>query len=712
LPEGKETCEEEGQEGWQGPKAKVLMLRRIAYALAVAVASLASFASGASADACPNEQLRAETHSTSLPDCRAYEMVSPVDKNGGDVFGMAATVRSSTSGEKVAYISLSSFGEATGSSTQNEYLSSRSAGSWATQNINPVEEPESSLLNAHYELFTEDLSAGVLSVHGAIEPGAPKEIVNVYRRDNLAGSYELMTTFAPAVNPGPFQFQLAASGSADLSHVAFESASKLTADAPDDGAAKAFESVDGHLRLAGIMPNGEPAPSHPGERDSFIAGETGGGPEPDTNHSVSADGSRVIFGTGENFSGPFFVRENGTTTIPVSASQRTTPDPAGPQLARFSGASADVSKVLFTSKEELTNDANTGIADSGNDLYEYDLASGVLTDLSPGGEVYERGVIAMSQDASYVYFVARTQLAAGGTSGQEQIYLRHDGVTAFVAPLPGAEERLPAARVSPDGRHLVFLTAHPVTSYENAGHAELYLYDAPTGLLRCASCNPSGAPATSDASFGAVAEALGIFQTSYLTRAVSDDGTRVFFDTGEALVPQDVNGKRDVYEYEEGQLHLISSGEGNSDAEFGDASPSGADVFFLTRDRLVGQDKDDNVDLYDAKIGGGYPDSGQAAGGCEGEACRASQSPAPTFATPGSSSVGAGGNVISAPQPTSSVKSSRTAAQARAQQLARALKACRSKPRGKRRRCEAQARTRYGAKPHGARRAKRTEKKS
>ena len=63
------------------------------------------------------------------------------------------------------------------------------------------------------------------------------------------------------------------------------------------------------------------------------------------------------------------------------------------------------------------------------------------------------------------------------------IYLRHDGVTTFVAPVPGVEA-LPVARVSPDGRHLVFLTARPVTSYENAGHAEVYLYDAPTGLLR------------------------------------------------------------------------------------------------------------------------------------------------------------------------------------------------------------------------------------
>jgi hypothetical protein len=667
------------------------MLRRIVLVLAC-LAPLALLPASAPAAGCPNEQLRAEDNSTLLPDCRAYEMVSPLDKNGGDVFGMAATVRSSTSGERVAYISLSAFGEASGSSTQNEYLSTRGSGGWSTQNINPIEEPESFILNAHYELFTNDLSAGVLQVHGAVEEGAPKEFVNLYRRDNLVGSYELMTAAAPAVNPGPFAFQHAVSASGDLRHVAFESVSKLTPDAPDDGGVKAYESVDGHLRLVGVMPNGEPAPSHPGERDSLIAGENGGFLEPATSHSVSADGSRVIFEVSPERS--LFVRENGATTIAVSASQRTVADPNGPKPTQFGGASADAKRIFFTSQESLTNQSNTGVADEGNDLYEYDLQSGVLSDLTPAGEVFGPGVIAMSEDASYVYFMTRAQLAAGGTPGTQSIYLRHDGVTSFVASLPGAAG-LPPARVTPDGRHLLILTSLPLTSYENAGHVEGYLFDAPTGPLRCVSCNHAGTPATSDISLGSV-ESLGIFPTSYLNRALSDDGSRVFFDTGDALVPQDTNGKRDVYEFEAGQLHLISTGQGNYDAEFGDASPDGGNVMFLTRDQLVGQDGDNNIDLYDARIGGGLPNgAAQTAPQCEGEACKPPQSAAPVLGVPGSVTFSGAGNLALTPT-SGKPKARKTPAQLRAEALKRALKSCRARPRAKRKRCEAQARRRYG----------------
>jgi hypothetical protein len=163
-----------------------------------------------------------------------------------------------------------------------------------------------------------------------------------------------------------------------------------------------------------------------------------------------------------------------------------------------------------------------------------------------------------------------------------------------------------------------------VTSYDNAGTTEAYLYDGETGDLRCASCNPSGQPPTGAASIGGRVEFGYPFLTNRYPRAVLDDG-RVFFNSPDALVPQDTNGKTDVYEYGNGRVNLISSGRSASGSFFADATGSGNDVFFFTRERLVGQDVDDNTDIYDARVGGGL--AGQNPGPsnlppCSGDDCR------------------------------------------------------------------------------------------
>ena len=91
---------------------------------------------------------------------------------------------------------------------------------------------------------------------------------------------------------------------------------------------------------------------------------------------------------------------------------------------------------------------------------------------------------------------------------------------------------------------------------------------------------------------------------------LTDDGRHVFFSTAEALVPQDINGKIDVYEYDapSGTVHLITTGTERSDSYFMNASPSGDDALFLTRAQLVGADADNNYDLYDARVDGGFPE--------------------------------------------------------------------------------------------------------
>jgi hypothetical protein len=118
--------------------------------------------------------------------------------------------------------------------------------------------------------------------------------------------------------------------------------------------------------------------------------------------------------------------------------------------------------------------------------------------------------------------------------------------------------------------------------------------------------------------------------TFHLNHALSDDGRRAFFSSGEVLVPQDTNGKWDAYEYDvaDGSVHLLSSGSDPSNSYFMDASRKGDDAFILTRERLVGWDIDGGYDLYDARVGGGVPDP-VAKIVCVGDTCQGPVSPVP-----------------------------------------------------------------------------------
>jgi hypothetical protein len=142
------------------------------------------------------------------------------------------------------------------------------------------------------------------------------------------------------------------------------------------------------------------------------------------------------------------------------------------------------------------------------------------------------------------------------------------------------------------------------------------------------SCDPSGAPPLGDASWATLPpDTTTLAPTAHLNHPMSLDGQRVFFDTPDPLVARDTNGKRDVYEYDAatGKVSLISTGRSSSDSLFADASPSGNDVFFTTRQQLVGIDTDQATDLYDARVNGGI----------------AAQNPPPTVACSGEGCLGA-----------------------------------------------------------------------
>jgi hypothetical protein len=661
-----------------------------ASSLAIAAFLLPAAIPAAAADeACPNEALRAETHSGALPDCRAYEMVSPPSKNGADVMAQGTRTRVAADGSAVSFTSLTGFGDIAGSGIAFEYMSNRDGApgtnGWSTHGITPLQEPLSDidLLFAGLEPlyvgdFTADLSTGVyMSKTPLTSDGANvAKVVNLYRRDDLRdagpGDYSLITDCPACTGPLALNdtvWPMIAGGSADLSSILFESRFKLTADAPGNCAnpddvtecpAKLYKWSDGVVTLEGILPDGTPAPSSMAGRGAGATQRVTGALY--TPHVISEDGSRAIFTTPASLSemGDVYVRENDSTTVQVNASERHPADTAQP--AEYWDATPDGSQVFFTSAEQLTDDDTN----SNVDLYRFDLDAPQgsrltrLSDASSGGVA---GVLGTSEDGSYVYFLAQ----------RTRIFVWHDGVVHHVADVSNSDAapiigrngwRLPAnrkfSRVSPDGTHLLFTTeGSGVTTYDNsgcndsngAGCYEVYVYDATAnggnGAVVCASCDPSGAPAVSDATisanFGIGATAV----TSHITHPLSDDGRYAFFDTEDALVPSDTNATRDAYEYDTqtGQVHLLTSGTSPTPSFFMDASANGKDVFVDTRERLVGWDPDQNYDLYDVRVNGGFPEPVVPAP-CEGSSCRPAPKSPPLATGPGSLSLEGPGNPI------------------------------------------------------------------
>ncbi|MGA2164961.1 MAG: fibronectin type III domain-containing protein, partial [Solirubrobacteraceae bacterium] len=394
-----------------------------------------------SSGGCPNEQLRAEQpYGLELPDCRAYEMVSPVEKNGQDategeaidVASGAFVSRAAVSGDAIEFQSSGSFADPLGSLIADEYISRRGPEGWSTESITPpLEEYESPRLTAGaYEsmVFTPELSKGVATTDAPLSSEAPAGFWELYLANFATGSYQWLSNAPTNREPYTFEGLSVLGASTDLSHVVFAS---YIYDA------LAYEWVEG---------KGTPTPVNV-TNNGGLAGDVGDVPEGGVGnlwHAVSSDGSRVFFSNGG-----LYVRENAgqeqspldgegnctvstdACTVEVSASQKTNgADPNGPRPARYWGASANGAKVFFTSSEELTDDAYTGPADNAANLYEYDLESGRLTDLTVDtADIAEgaavQGVVQISEEGSYVYFVAKGALAPGAVAGALNLYVSH-----------------------------------------------------------------------------------------------------------------------------------------------------------------------------------------------------------------------------------------------------------------------------------------------
>ena len=213
---------------------------------------------------------------------------------------------------------------------------------------------------------------------------------------------------------------------------------------------------------------------------------------------------------------------------------------------------------------------------------------------------------------------------------------------------PGGVKDNDDAVATPDGSRLLFLDAANLTSYNQFGNAEAYVYNAETGAVTCVSCNPTGAPPLGGA--GLMESSANALVPDYSEGLISPDGSRVFFETPDALVPQDTNGLPDVYEWENGRIYLISSGQGTAGSRLSGASSNGDDVFITTTDHLAPQDIESSTEIYDARVDGGFPYR-PFTPGCDSGQCQGPQTPAPSFGPPASATFVGLGN----PAPAASV---------------------------------------------------------
>jgi hypothetical protein len=591
-------------------------------------AFLGSSAPSAGAQACPNEDFRTGA-SAFLPDCRAYELVSPADMEGVAVvqsifFGFDYPAISSADGQTETFETYGAFGEAgEGAGVAGFWLARRGGGAWNTEDLASPIEPYPSLSAYATEGFTEDLGkAWWLSAwEPPLTPDASTNSSNFYIRDNSNGTFQLVSVGAA---PDLEEFLLEQDGiGTDAAHVIFHPAfpASLELDGCGGPANKRlcdWSAATGELSLVGVKPNGELSTGQP-----VIGARPASG-----KRAVSADGTRVFFheSTGVDTCAGVCVRIDGSSTEVVGTSG-----------SAFQAASSDGSVAYVTQSGQLKR---------------YEAGGGAATPLTPpAGEV--QGVLGSSADGSRVYFVSREELAPGATPGTNNLYLftEGEGYEFIASPVTQSSNwsgEYLSSRVTPDGMHVAFTANTSLTGYPNAGHTEAYLYSAASGELDCASCNPSGEPATANARID------GTNTHTRPPRNLSDNG-RLFFSTEESLVPRDSNGYEDIYEYDpaSGEVALITTGTAglqqvfNTGIEFSDASASGNDVFFTTKQSLVPADTDEGVpSSYDARVDGGLASQhpAPAAPPCTGKECRGETS-VPSLAGAASATVVGKGNL-------------------------------------------------------------------
>ncbi len=779
---------------------------------------------------CPNEANSGFT--PALPDCRAYELVSPAYKDGFSM-GYESIF---AGGERVFATSFGVFAGGTGElgCPTNKYDLVRTMSGWTTV---PFGDITSSLVHAGIACFARVMNAAGETIQD-LHPISNSVYENDLYIHKADGSFvEIGPMLPPSAIPstptgggkqgeilnGPSFFTSTPTFSHTLFVLRPTPPDRLPAGIqnelwPEDTTTHDGKNIESEslYEYEGV---GNTVPALVGldnighlisDCGTYPGGDSGtGGPGPPGNHHnvMSADGEKVFFTTvgsdtqncttsavrpavdelfarlhGDRPQSP--VDGEGSCTVATDACTVAISEPqalssvndadctgvcaentskaneeADWRDANFDGASADGSKVFFTSTQQLLNGATQDPStedtaheqrnetrgcretsgEHGCNLYEYDFdePAGHRLKLVSGGDTsglgpQVQGVAALSEDGSHVYFAARGELTTApngygqkAVAGSENLYVRDTvaETTTFIARLSesdrnqwsgqgGNQSGTEPMDVTNDGRFLVFTSLANLTPGETTSGPQVFRYEVGSGshppTLTRISIGDEGFNDNGDGG-GETEIRRGGSQlrednANDLHPAISEDGATVVFTSSAALVPGVANN---ICEPKEGnpcktlQGHIYEYRQGHVYLIAPRAltapivSPSGRDIFFTTNESLTPQDVDTLEDVYDARIEGGFPPAQTHS--CEGEACQGAGASAPAFAPPGGATFSGAGNApVLAPAPLP-VKP-KPKALTRAQKLAKALRGCRSKHHNKQKRstCEKQAHRVYG----------------
>jgi hypothetical protein len=627
------------------------------------------FSATNSSGTAPSEPLSFTTEAAGggfvLPDGRQWELVSPADKHGAEILPLSddVHVQAAVGGDAMTFeatVPTESDPPGYSSFELEQVLSVRGPDGWSSRDISPpTDEPEQITLGVQdgYVAFSEDLSLAVLQQAGRLDPLISPEASEqtLYLRTNFVNGnvnepctescYRPLVSGCPAkgepcakaveehanVLPGTMIDEASkcsvcgpffGSATPDLSHITFKNQNPLLPGAgegsTDSGSDEGeYEWVGGQLSLESHLPERRVSKSVDGSWSYFVSAEAlAPGAQPEecgTNYTVAREEGGLC---------NLYVSHGGVTRLLAVLSDEDSPDWAGTAV----GSAFD---------DEL-----------------------------------DRRTSRVSPDGRWFAFMSQRELTG---------YNTHDAVSGQ----PDEEVYLYHAELSPSG-------------------------ELEAGKLVCASCNPTGArpvgfrsgyynePGTLESSerglvlgqhyFGKVWEEnqwlaanvpgwtgygedeSAIHQSRYL----SDDG-RLFFNSSDALVPKDVNGNEDVYQYEPvgvgscttstatgsgtyvpargGCVSLISSGQDAGESAFLDASETGGDVFFLTAAKLAPQDSEGGLSIFDARECTAqtpcYPAAAAVPPPCEtGDACKPAPTPQPAiFGEPASATFNGPGNI-------------------------------------------------------------------
>jgi hypothetical protein len=468
-----------------------------------------TFTAGSESQSCANQAFRIGA-GTQLPDCRAYEMVSPVEKNGIDIdpsldlqLSYNRLEQASTSGDTLTFATSQGIGEPEGVPYAPQYLSSRTTNGWQTRSLalrqGTVVRDAGARVKREYEVFTPDLCNAVLLNFSEtpVGPNAAVRYPNLYKNDvcGNGGVVGLTPEYPGQPKPEFSRFPIVGGISRDGRCVVYFSPRPEFL--VEEGVKKEgiTEVCDGVKRQVNILPDGKAS-------TFAVVGAAVGAAEPLNDsilsRAVSEDGSTIYWSNSDTYSsGPLYVRINARAEQsdlgpaneclePEKACTLSVSSTTGiANTAYFDAASVDGSRVFFHFEE--------GSAAGG--LYEYDLTARssrlIATGVSPvsGTGVVGGVVMGASDDGSKLYFASKSVLWGKGTAGAQNLYLYDadagpEGEIRFIADLSEVHTTFPpnfyppfflpvsvpstqVSRVTPDGQHAVFATRAQVTDYDN-----------------------------------------------------------------------------------------------------------------------------------------------------------------------------------------------------------------------------------------------------